>query len=113
MVGHQSLDVCWQKLQVGWRSARTNQATFLLADRCNLVVNYRIPKEAIPINSKATLPIPPINPPTEESAIAVMDQIRCRAYELYEQRGREDGYDIEDWLHAESEVIHRGETKAA
>jgi len=43
----------------------------------------------------------------------VMDQIRCRAYELYEQRGREDGYDIEDWLHAESEVIHRGETKAA
>ncbi len=70
-------------------------------------------KEAIPINSKATLPIPPINPPTEESAIAVMDQIRCRAYELYEERGREDGYDIEDWLHAESEVIRRAETKAA
>jgi hypothetical protein len=66
-------------------------------------------KEAIPIKSKSTLPIPP----TEESAIDVMDQIRCRAYELYEQRGREDGYDIEDWLHAESEVIHRAETKAA
>jgi Protein of unknown function (DUF2934) len=42
-----------------------------------------------------------------------MDQIRYRAYELYEQCGREDGYDIEDWLHAESEVIHRAETKAA
>jgi Protein of unknown function (DUF2934) len=70
-------------------------------------------KEAIPIKSKATLPIPSSNAPTEESAIDVMDQIRCRAYELYEQRGREDGYDIEDWLHAESEVIHRADTKAA
>jgi hypothetical protein len=70
-------------------------------------------KETIPIKSKSTLPIPPINPPTEESAIDVMDQIRCRAYELYEQRGRADGYDIEDWLHAESEVIHRAEAKAA
>jgi DUF2934 family protein len=69
--------------------------------------------EAIPIKSKAPLPIPPINPPTEESAIDVMDQTRCRAYELYEQRGREDGYGIEDWLHAESEVIHRAGTKAA
>jgi hypothetical protein len=37
MMGHQSLGVCWQKLQLGWRSARTNQATFLLADWCNLV----------------------------------------------------------------------------
>jgi len=70
-------------------------------------------KEAIPIKNKATLPIPPINPPTEKSAIDVMDEIRCRAYELYEQRGREHGYDVEDWLHAESEVLHRGETKAA
>jgi Protein of unknown function (DUF2934) len=70
-------------------------------------------KEAIPIKSKATLPIPPINPPTEESAIDVMDQIRCRSYELFEQRGRENGCDIEDWLQAESEVIHRAKTKAA
>ena len=70
-------------------------------------------KEAIPIKSRATHPIPPTNPPAEESAMDVMDQIRCRAYELYEQRGRADGYDIEDWLLAESEVIHRAETKAA
>jgi Protein of unknown function (DUF2934) len=63
-------------------------------------------KEAIAIKSKSSLP-------AEESAIDVMDQIRCGAYELYEQRGREDGYDIEDWLHAESEVIRRAETKAA
>src|ERR1700747_2553775 len=33
MVGCQSLGVCWQKLQMGWRSARTNRATFLLTPK--------------------------------------------------------------------------------
>jgi len=32
------------------------------------------------------------------------DQIRRRAYELYEERGREDGHELEDWLRAEEEV---------
>ena len=32
------------------------------------------------------------------------DQIRGRAYELYELRGREDGHDLEDWLRAEEEI---------
>lgn len=35
------------------------------------------------------------------------EQIRRRAYELYEARGREDGHDIEDWLRAESEIIDK------
>jgi hypothetical protein len=32
------------------------------------------------------------------------DQIRARAYQLYEQRGREDGHDLEDWFHAEADA---------
>ncbi len=32
------------------------------------------------------------------------EAIRRRAYELYEQRGRKDGHDMDDWLRAESEV---------
>ena len=32
------------------------------------------------------------------------DQIRTRAYELYEARGREDGHAQEDWLRAEAEI---------
>ena len=31
-------------------------------------------------------------------------QIRVRAYELFEQRGREEGHDLDDWLQAESEI---------
>jgi len=39
----------------------------------------------------------------------VEDEIRRRAYELYEQRGREDGHDVEDWLLAEEELtLKRG-----
>ena len=41
------------------------------------------------------------------------EEIRCRAYELYEARGREDGYDVEDWLEAEAEITGRTEKVAA
>jgi hypothetical protein len=29
-----------------------------------------------------------------------------RAYELYEQRGRQDGHAVEDWLAAEAELMN-------
>ena len=32
------------------------------------------------------------------------DQIRLRAYELYEERGRQDGHDEEDWFRAKDET---------
>ncbi len=38
--------------------------------------------------------------------------IRVRAYELFEERGRADGQDLDDWLRAESEICGV-ETKAA
>ena len=31
-------------------------------------------------------------------------QIRLRAQELYEARGREDGHELDDWLRAEEEI---------
>jgi len=35
------------------------------------------------------------------------EEIRRRAYELYEQDGRQDGRDREHWLRAEAEVLGR------
>jgi Protein of unknown function (DUF2934) len=32
-------------------------------------------------------------------------EIRVRAYELFEQRGREPGHDLDDWLQAEAEIV--------
>ncbi len=45
--------------------------------------------------------------PTTESASNLQEQIRRRAYELYEQRGRNDGYELNDWLQAESEMTQQ------
>ncbi|HUA16141.1 MAG TPA: DUF2934 domain-containing protein [Verrucomicrobiae bacterium] len=42
------------------------------------------------------------------SASELNDSIRYRAYELYEQRGREDGHELEDWVRAEGEVLSSG-----
>jgi hypothetical protein len=34
----------------------------------------------------------------------VEEAIRVRAYELFEERGHENGHDQEDWLRAEEEI---------
>lgn len=45
---------------------------------------------------------------SQTSADGMQEQIRRRAYELYELRGREDGHDVEDWLESESEALAKG-----
>lgn len=41
----------------------------------------------------------------------IEEEIRRRAYELFEARGGEDGHELEDWLRAEEE-IRGGKTNA-
>jgi hypothetical protein len=36
--------------------------------------------------------------------IPIEQQIQKRAYELYEQRGRTDGHELDDWLQSECEI---------
>jgi hypothetical protein len=46
-------------------------------------------------------------PTTEISELQEFEleyQIRRRAYELYEERGREDGHEEEDWFRAKEEI---------
>ena len=49
-----------------------------------------------------------------DAAITTHDEenVRARAYELYEVRGRIDGHAEEDWLQAEGEVAGSNERKA-
>jgi Protein of unknown function (DUF2934) len=56
----------------------------------------------------STIPNPPTALQTTESIADLTEQVRCRAYALYEQRGRERGHELDDWLQAESEIAHRG-----
>ena len=48
-----------------------------------------------------------------DAAIATPDEenVRARAYELYEVRGRIDGHAEEDWLQADGEVAGGSERK--
>ena len=47
----------------------------------------------------------PLNTTNQETKLSIelQEQIRCRAYKLYEERGRVDGHELDDWLQAESE----------
>jgi uncharacterized protein YchJ len=49
---------------------------------------------------------------TTESTRELQEQIRCRAYELYEQRGRAYGHELDDWLQTESEMIQQKANRA-
>ena len=55
----------------------------------------------------ATHPVkkPPMAVQSEPQSLE--EQIRHRAYELYEARGGEDGRDLEDWLRAEELVTQQ------
>lgn len=57
------------------------------------------------MKSKPKKPTPQrIMKQTHKSGRDHQEQIRRRAYELYEQRGRGDGFALDDWLQAESEL---------
>jgi hypothetical protein len=67
----------------------------------------RTPKSKAP-NSKAESVVtrPEVAKVTTQ-AVELNNVIRVRAYELFEQRGREHGRDFDDWLRAEGEVLAR------
>jgi Protein of unknown function (DUF2934) len=58
------------------------------------------------MNSSQVIPSVPIKPDLQkkEGGGELQDQIRARAYQLYEQRERDDGHDLDDWLQAEAEL---------
>jgi hypothetical protein len=60
------------------------------------------------MSPKTPTPIRPKPPDVD-----VEEQIRQRAYQLYEQRGCQNGNDMEDWLTAEEEVLGCKQAKAA
>jgi DUF2934 family protein len=52
-------------------------------------------------------PVATVDPPKIE------EEIRKRAYELFEARGKEEGHELEDWFHAEKEITGRKSDAAA
>ena len=55
----------------------------------------------------STMRRPPRTTQTTDSSIVFQEQVRGRAYEIYQQRRRENGHDLDDWLQAESEIVQQ------
>jgi len=53
------------------------------------------------------MPKVPLEEATSESHVELQEQVRRRAYEIYLERGGQDGHALEDWLQAESEWPRR------
>jgi hypothetical protein len=70
----------------------------------------RVDRHPDEIEKKPSTLAPKSDEPTV--LIPMEQEIQQRAYELYERRGRTDGYDLDDWLQAERE-IKGGRAKAA
>ena len=47
------------------------------------------------------------------SATNIEEGIRLRAYKIYEQRGREHGHDLDDWLTAKAEIVGKSFAQSA
>ena len=56
---------------------------------------------------KPRMPTLPTETRAIESPVDIQEQVSRRAFELYEQRGREDGHHLDDWLQAESELAQQ------
>ena len=44
---------------------------------------------------------------SEPSQPLLEKEVQVRAYELYEQRGKGNGFALKDWLQAEAEILAR------
>lgn len=49
--------------------------------------------------------VAPESPVALHTPQEIQELIRKRAYELFENRGKEEGHDLDDWILAESEVM--------
>jgi hypothetical protein len=58
------------------------------------------------MKSSQAIPSVPIKADLQkkEGGGELQDQIRARAYQLYEQRGGDEGHSLDDWLQAEAEL---------
>lgn len=74
------------------------------------MVRETVSHPTTPTGSAST---PRVSPPAEQSGSAIQiskadwthERIARRAYELYEQRGRQEGRALEDWVNAERQLV--------
>lgn len=72
------------------------------------VKRTRKPKSATSSPKVAAAPVQHVSVSADSQ-----EAIRLRAYSIFEQRGREHGHDLDDWLIAEAEVVGKTYAQSA
>jgi hypothetical protein len=89
------------------------QASSALTGRANASSNLITSKREMDVSSKpksnsdAELQATSTQPETEDVPVgnsARTEEIKRRAYEIYLERGKQSGHDVDDWLQAEHEL---------
>ena len=62
-------------------------------------------KKAIRLQQEGDLSVP-AQRTSAQTAASIEEEIALRAYEIYLERGKTDGNDVDDWLQAEREIKH-------
>ena len=57
------------------------------------------------VSNPATPTMSTGTPQMSPNGAQAQDRIALRAYELYEQRGRQEGRALEDWVNAERQLV--------
>jgi hypothetical protein len=65
--------------------------------------------KSTPMTTKSKSRKPRSRKPVQQNDIE--ERIRRRAYALYEERGRVDGFALNDWLQAEAEILRAQKSK--
>ena len=81
-------------------------------EQSNVVATANVPQTEEPVSTAQATVATARNAVIEGNATVDLDAVRRRAYELYEQRGRLDGYDEQDWYTAEQEFSGRKQSRS-
>lgn len=73
--------------------------------------NPEVPTERKPVSTSEPTVITARNAVIQGNAVISSDDVRQRAYELYEQRGRLEGFHEQDWFEAETQLRNRKNAK--
>jgi DUF2934 family protein len=91
-----------KKTILGWLHREAGLARASESERSSIAKGANIMKTSRKTDTLNQIPSPVTRAPAD-----LQEQIRCRAYELHEQRGRDDGHQLDDWLQAELEVTQK------
>jgi len=105
----------------GSKASRTNKEQTGAGNPVNVPDVKAVAAEAVPVESELETKITPESrklevvkaEPRKLVPINLEDEIRRRAYELYQQRANSSGSETEDWLTAEREVLQRYRQQSA